>query len=366
MTIKEKYDAIVVGAGPAGAMCAFKLAKAGKEVLLVERAKMPRNKVCTGMIAIDSIQIIEKEIGEFPKSLCVWPFNYKGFKNKMAKGAPVINMGIPEDEICYSVRRSEYDHWLTLEASKKGATVVDNCAFISIQEKTKDSVTVRLLQTRYNGEKRFVTVKTDYLIAADGMDSLLRKTLFPEREEITKCFCRQDYYLGDCDLDPEHYYYFRYNTAVEEPVWTFRKDDSIVIGYVAYPANVLEEKRAKILDYFVNTHGLSIGELQFSEVCCESTNFTVKKMKNGKLDFVFGCEDAPILFVGEAGEMMDSMSAGIAVAMESGCHAAEAIVAFGEKKEASLIDTYKEISKDMIDHITGTWQAFYNRFGRFF
>ena len=64
--------------------------------------------------------------------------------------------------------------------------------------------------------------------------------------------------------------------------------------------------------------------------------------------------------------MMDSMSAGIAVAMESGCHAAEAIVAFGEKKEASLIDTYKEISKDMIDHITGTWQAFYNRFGRFF
>lgn len=30
MTIKEKYDAIVVGAGPAGAMCAFKLAKAGK------------------------------------------------------------------------------------------------------------------------------------------------------------------------------------------------------------------------------------------------------------------------------------------------------------------------------------------------
>lgn len=220
MTIKEKYDAIVVGAGPAGAMCAFKLAKAGKEVLLVERAKMPRNKVCTGMIAIDSIQIIEKEIGEFPKSLCVWPFNYKGFKYKMAKGAPVINMGIPEDEICYSVRRSEYDHWLTLEASKKGATVVDNCAFISIQEKTKDSVTVRLLQTRYNGEKRFVTVKTDYLIAADGMDSLLRKTLFPEREEITKCFCRQDYYLGDCDLDPEHYYYFRYNTAVEEPVWT--------------------------------------------------------------------------------------------------------------------------------------------------
>ena len=84
MTIKEKYDAIVVGAGPAGAMCAFKLAKAGKEVLLVERAKMPRNKVCTGMIAIDSIQIIEKEIGEFPKSLCVWPFNYKGFKYRVS------------------------------------------------------------------------------------------------------------------------------------------------------------------------------------------------------------------------------------------------------------------------------------------
>ena len=366
MEIRDFYDAIVVGAGPSGAMCALKLEKHGKSVLLVERNKMPRNKVCTGMIAIDSIEIIEREIGSFPKSLCVWPYNYKGFKYKMAKGAPVINMDIPEDEICYSVRRCEYDNWLTLEASKQGVQVVDQCSFIRILDKTENDVTVQMLHKLYNGEKEYRKIKAKYLIAADGMDSLLRKTLFPEREEITKCFCRQDYYIADSNLDPQYYYYFRYNTAVDEPVWTFRKDDCIVIGYVAYPARELKEKQKKILKYFQDEHGLVTKELKFSEVCCESTNFTVKKMKNGKLDFVYGCEDAPILFVGEAGEMMDSMSAGIAVAMESGCHAANAIVEWEKQDQDFLVEVYKKETKEMIEHISENWQEFYNRFGRFF
>ena len=364
--MNDFYDAIVVGAGPAGSICAHKLAKNGKSVLLIERKKMPRNKLCTGMIAADSIDIINKEIGSFPPILCVWPFSYKGFKYKMAKGTPFINMRIDENEVCYSVRRCDFDHWLTLEASKQGAHVIDNCSLVNIEEKNQDSVTVMLLQTRYNGEKVFEKIKTNYLVAADGMDSSLRKILFPERDSITKCFCRQDYYVGDCDLDPEYYYYFRYNTAVDEPIWSFRKDDCIVIGYVAYPAKTIDEKREKILDYFKREYKLKISGLKFSEVCCESTNFTVAKMKKGKLDFVFGCEDAPILFVGEAGEMMDSMSAGIAVAMESGCYAAEAILSYEKAATESLVKIYQNFSNTVIEQISEKWMAFYNRFSRFF
>ena len=37
--MKQKFDAIVVGAGPAGCACAYKLAQAGLEVLVVERGK---------------------------------------------------------------------------------------------------------------------------------------------------------------------------------------------------------------------------------------------------------------------------------------------------------------------------------------
>lgn len=44
--MKNQYDVIVVGGGPAGAATATHLARAGREVLLLERARFPRDKPC--------------------------------------------------------------------------------------------------------------------------------------------------------------------------------------------------------------------------------------------------------------------------------------------------------------------------------
>jgi flavin-dependent dehydrogenase len=46
-SIKNKFfDAIIIGAGPAGSMTAYLLAKQGQSVLLVDKASFPRHKVC--------------------------------------------------------------------------------------------------------------------------------------------------------------------------------------------------------------------------------------------------------------------------------------------------------------------------------
>ena len=37
MSNEDKFDVIIVGAGPAGSACAYTLAKAGKNVLVIER-----------------------------------------------------------------------------------------------------------------------------------------------------------------------------------------------------------------------------------------------------------------------------------------------------------------------------------------
>ena len=42
----ETADVIVVGAGPAGAAAALRLAQAGLDVLVLEKARFPREKVC--------------------------------------------------------------------------------------------------------------------------------------------------------------------------------------------------------------------------------------------------------------------------------------------------------------------------------
>src|SRR5215212_6732397 len=44
----ERFDAVVVGAGPAGSIAAFRLARAQARVLLVDKAAFPRDKPCGG------------------------------------------------------------------------------------------------------------------------------------------------------------------------------------------------------------------------------------------------------------------------------------------------------------------------------
>ncbi|HWQ76590.1 MAG TPA: FAD-dependent oxidoreductase [Syntrophomonas sp.] len=48
MSATETFDAIIIGAGPAGAACAYTLAKAVKEVLVIERGDTPGSKNLTG------------------------------------------------------------------------------------------------------------------------------------------------------------------------------------------------------------------------------------------------------------------------------------------------------------------------------
>ncbi len=49
------YDLIVVGAGPAGSAAAISAAKKGATVLLLERSRFPRHKVCGEFVSAESL-----------------------------------------------------------------------------------------------------------------------------------------------------------------------------------------------------------------------------------------------------------------------------------------------------------------------
>jgi flavin-dependent dehydrogenase len=55
------HEVIVVGAGPAGSIAAAVLAKQGRQVLLLDKAEFPRDKVCGDGIGWNSIRL-----GAFP------------------------------------------------------------------------------------------------------------------------------------------------------------------------------------------------------------------------------------------------------------------------------------------------------------
>ena len=52
----ERFDAIVVGAGPAGSTSALRLARAGARVLLLDRARFPRDKPCGGGLTYRAVR----------------------------------------------------------------------------------------------------------------------------------------------------------------------------------------------------------------------------------------------------------------------------------------------------------------------
>jgi len=56
----RRADALVIGAGPAGAAIAILLARAGWEVILVEQDPYPRGKVCGECIAAGSLSLLDE------------------------------------------------------------------------------------------------------------------------------------------------------------------------------------------------------------------------------------------------------------------------------------------------------------------
>src|SRR5262249_61663951 len=66
----ERYDVAVIGAGPAGSVTAIHLARADARVLLVDRARFPRDKPCGGgltlravrQLPVDPAPVVEHEV----------------------------------------------------------------------------------------------------------------------------------------------------------------------------------------------------------------------------------------------------------------------------------------------------------------
>lgn len=64
MTTSELYDLIVIGGGPAGSAAAIGAARSGARVLLLERGRFPRHKVCGEFVSAESLALLATLLGE--------------------------------------------------------------------------------------------------------------------------------------------------------------------------------------------------------------------------------------------------------------------------------------------------------------
>jgi len=104
------YDAIVVGAGPAGASAARVLGEAGQSVLLLDIASFPRHKPCGGLMA-DGARPLLGPRGEAAIERC-----FDRMLVRLRPGDPE-----PVQERVILVDRQPFDHALLLDAQREGA-----------------------------------------------------------------------------------------------------------------------------------------------------------------------------------------------------------------------------------------------------
>ena len=66
---RKKWDAIVIGAGPAGASAARTLVAGGLDCLLIEKKKLPRHKMCSGILSRWTIDFVHRKFGAIPREV---------------------------------------------------------------------------------------------------------------------------------------------------------------------------------------------------------------------------------------------------------------------------------------------------------
>ena len=144
-------EAIVVGGGPAGSAAAGRLKAAGADVIVLDRERFPRPKLCAGSITPDVVSDLALDIAKYPH----------GFLSFRRIQWHVHGVKLPLPCVQHSIRRVEFDSWLL---GRSGAEVI----------------THGVRDIRRDGEHYILDglFRCRYLLGAGGTTCPVRRSLF--------------------------------------------------------------------------------------------------------------------------------------------------------------------------------------------
>lgn len=170
----KTYDAVVVGGGPSGATAAHQLAKAGRSVLLLDRAG--RIKPCGG--AIPPTLIREYDI---PPHLIVARV---GGARIFSPTSRRVEMPIEADGFVGMVDRDVFDEWLRERARSAGAERVT----ATFEKLSREADGVARVSYRDKDDGEVLHVRARVVVGADGAVSAIARQAMPEVGRVPYVF----------------------------------------------------------------------------------------------------------------------------------------------------------------------------------
>ncbi|GBD39260.1 Menaquinone reductase [bacterium HR37] len=322
-SLRKLYDVIIVGAGPAGSICAYELSKKNIQVLLLEREKLPRYKVCAGGLTKKAVDILPedvKDILEDQTHTVHLSLNHK-FTFSKTTSFPLVSM----------VMRDKFDHFLVKKAIESGAHLKDETRVFSLTEHP-DLVTV---------ETSRGTFVSKLLVGADGVTSkvahllgirrkldfgiALEAELFPKHPDLISN------YHGSLHLD--------FNVIPRGYGWIFPKRKQLSVGvFTTLPS--IRNIKSYFYAYVRNKH---------------LRNLTCKSLIGHQIPIggrTNKLNTERVLLVGDASGLADPITGeGIYFALRSGQIAAETISKKLLKEPSLSLDEYSlKINEEMTEN----------------
>lgn len=291
---EDRFDVVVIGAGPAGSAAARRAAGLGLSVALIDRARFPRPKLCGALISPRAHRALDRIFAlELP------PQMYLASREVAFRwdGEELARFQAPYD-LTYGYRLG-FDHWLQQAAVAAGA---EDLQATRVEAILDGENTLVLEDGRRIGYR--------VLIGADGAASPVARHLFGAAYDPEKIgFAFEAEVPGGCapgalmsiDFDIVRWGYG----------WTFPKTGSRTMGLGAI-RSVDQDLKARMARY-----------LEREGVAPDSV--TIKGAHIPLGDFRAAPGRGNILLAGDAAGFVDAITGeGIALALESGAEAAEA------------------------------------------
>jgi flavin-dependent dehydrogenase len=277
---------LVVGAGPAGTICAILLQQQGVDCLLVDHATFPRDKVCAGGMTPRAWQLLEQLVPGFT-------YDFNGVKHITLSLEGIRTCEFDAVQELRIVERKRFDHGLLQHYLSLGGRFM-KAALASIEENGVGEDIVAVLKS---GQR----IRCNYIVGADGSNSRVRQHLTGRTEHgilsVEQYAQRAATNAIDINLS-RHYdfggYFFRFPNPVHD-----------VLGFVDY--STTPEKGRRVM---------------------EEQGYAISKMRG---QYIYQSLDYPlhdrILLVGDAGGFAHRITyEGIYSAFVTGRNAAQAIV----------------------------------------
>jgi geranylgeranyl reductase family protein len=328
-------DVAVVGGGPSGAAAAISLARAGRDVVLFDKARFPRDKCCGDGLTTGALRRLER-LGLRPESVASWqPVDDVWIRSPSGRTAA---FPLPAGGVFGAVaRRVELDAALLDVARASGVKVRDG-HLVTDAGLEPQGDTIRL---EVDG---IGSVLSRFAVAADGMWSTVRKAVGAADAHG---------YLGEWHAFRQ---YFTGVAPAAERLWVWFEPD-LLPGYAwSFPlpggrANVgfgihrgkgppTREMKHKWPDLLARPHIRRVlGDAARPEAPHKAWPIPARVGRT-RLTAAAG----RVLFVGDAARATDSMTGeGIGQALETGELAALAILAGGPSDPVAVATRYRRV-----------------------